>query len=167
MPSSIALLRNEAVINPVKLVVAFSPRRLKYAVARYCYVTFSPLAIEIPYITHIKRSSLFQKKITRIPSLAWSPALRCGLALRARPGLSTESDHGSRAVHRHNVTAQALGLRRALRRMASLVFLLVFWVLADACQKHGVGAFFVAKFFFFFSSTAQAFLNRSLWRVAP
>ena len=30
-------------------------------------------------------------------------------------------------------------LHRALRRMAGLVFLLVFWVLAGACQRHGVG----------------------------
>ena len=33
----------------------------------------------------------------------------------------------------------ALALHRALRRMAGLVFLLVFWVLAGACQRHGVG----------------------------
>ena len=31
---------------------------------------------------------------------------------------------------------------RALRRMAGLVFLLVFWVLAGACQRHGVGGFY-------------------------
>ena len=30
-------------------------------------------------------------------------------------------------------------LHRALRRMAGLVFLLVFWALAGACQRHGVG----------------------------
>ena len=30
-------------------------------------------------------------------------------------------------------------LHRALRRMAGPVFLLVFWVLAGACQRHGVG----------------------------
>ena len=54
VPSSfIALLRNEAVINPVKLVVTFSSRRLEYVVTRCWYVTFSPLTIEIPYITHI------------------------------------------------------------------------------------------------------------------
>ena len=35
--------------------------------------------------------------------------------------------------------ASKLALRRALRRMAGLVFLLVFWVLAGACQKYGVG----------------------------
>ena len=34
-----------------------------------------------------------------------------------------------------------MALRRALRRMAGLVFLLVFWVLAGACQRHGVGGF--------------------------
>ena len=45
VPSSfMPLLRNEAVINLVKLVVTFSPRRLKYAVTRCWYVTFSPLA---------------------------------------------------------------------------------------------------------------------------
>ena len=32
-------------------------------------------------------------------------------------------------------------LHRALRRMAGLVFLLVFWVLEGACQRHGVGGF--------------------------
>ena len=32
-------------------------------------------------------------------------------------------------------------LHRALRRMAGLVFLLVSWVLAGACQRHGVGGF--------------------------
>ena len=36
-----------------------------------------------------------------------------------------------------------LALHRALRRMAGLVFLLVFWVLASACQRHGVGGFIV------------------------
>ena len=35
----------------------------------------------------------------------------------------------------------ATALHRALRRMAGLVFLLVFWVLAGACQRHGVGGF--------------------------
>ena len=35
----------------------------------------------------------------------------------------------------------ALALKRALQRMAGLVFLLVFWVLAGACQRHGVGGF--------------------------
>ena len=34
-----------------------------------------------------------------------------------------------------------LTLHRALRRMAGLVFLLVFWVLAGACQRHGVSGF--------------------------
>ena len=32
--------------------------------------------------------------------------------------------------------------------MAGLVFLLVFWVLAGACQRHGVGVFFIVQFFF-------------------
>ena len=32
-----------------------------------------------------------------------------------------------------------LNLRHALRRMAVLVLLLVFWALAGACQRHGVG----------------------------
>ena len=32
-------------------------------------------------------------------------------------------------------------VRSELRRMAGLVFLLVFWVLAGACQRHGVGGF--------------------------
>ena len=36
-----------------------------------------------------------------------------------------------------------LTLHRALRRMAGLVFLLVFRVLAGACQRHGVGGFLV------------------------
>jgi hypothetical protein len=32
--------------------------------------------------------------------------------------------------------------------MAGLVFLLVFWVLAGACQRHGVdGRVFIVKFF--------------------
>ena len=35
----------------------------------------------------------------------------------------------------------SLALHRALRRMAGLVFLLVFWVLAGAFQRHGVGGF--------------------------
>ena len=30
-----------------------------------------------------------------------------------------------------------MALRRSLRRMAGLVFLLVFWVLAGVCQRHG------------------------------
>ena len=34
-----------------------------------------------------------------------------------------------------------MALHRALRRMAGLVFLLVFWVLAGTCQRHGVGGF--------------------------
>ena len=34
-----------------------------------------------------------------------------------------------------------MALHRALRRMAGLVFLLVFWALAGACQRHGVGVF--------------------------
>ena len=39
-------------------------------------------------------------------------------------------------------------LHRALRRMAGLVFrLLVFWVLAGACQRHGVGGFLVQLIF--------------------
>ena len=37
-------------------------------------------------------------------------------------------------------------LHRALRRMASLVFLLVFWVLAGACQRHGVGVFLIVQY---------------------
>ena len=36
-------------------------------------------------------------------------------------------------------------LHHALRRMAGLVFLLVFWALAGACRRHGVG-FFLAQF---------------------
>ena len=36
-------------------------------------------------------------------------------------------------------------LHRALRRMAGLVFLLVFWVLAGACQRHGVGGFLLCN----------------------
>ena len=36
------------------------------------------------------------------------------------------------------LTTKLLG-NRALRRMASLVSLLVLWVLAGACQRHGVG----------------------------
>ena len=34
-----------------------------------------------------------------------------------------------------------MALHRALRRMAGLVFLLVFWVLAGAFQINGVGVF--------------------------
>ena len=37
------------------------------------------------------------------------------------------------------------GPSRALRRMAGLVFLLVFWVLAGACQRHGVGGFLLCN----------------------
>ena len=40
MTPRVTLLRNGTVINPVKLVVTFSPRRLKYAVTRCLYVTF-------------------------------------------------------------------------------------------------------------------------------
>ena len=36
-------------------------------------------------------------------------------------------------------------LHRALRRMAGLVFLLVFWVLEGACQRHGVGGFIAPR----------------------
>ena len=39
------------------------------------------------------------------------------------------------------------GPSRALRQMASLAFLLVFWVLADACQRHGVGFFLLLEDF--------------------
>ena len=38
-----------------------------------------------------------------------------------------------------------LALHRALRRMAGLVFVLVFWVLAGAFQRHGVGAGFYCE----------------------
>ena len=43
----------------------------------------------------------------------------------------------------------SLALHRALRRMGGLVFLLVFRVLAGACQTRGVGGFSVQFFFFF------------------
>ena len=36
-------------------------------------------------------------------------------------------------------------LHRALRRMAGLVFLLVFWVLVGVCQRHGVGVFLLSN----------------------
>ena len=36
-------------------------------------------------------------------------------------------------------------LHRALRRTAGLVFLLVSWVLAGACQRHGVGGFLLCN----------------------
>ena len=39
--------------------------------------------------------------------------------------------------------------------MAGLVFLLVFWALAGACQRHGVGVFFIVKFFFFFLANGR------------
>ena len=58
---------------------------------------------------------------------------RCGLV--SRPANS---------YHPFKVAAESreeLALHRALRRMAGLVFLLVFWVLAGACQRHGVGGF--------------------------
>ena len=39
-----------------------------------------------------------------------------------------------------------LAIHRALRRMAGLVFLLVFWVLAGACQRHdGVDGFLLCN----------------------
>ena len=34
-----------------------------------------------------------------------------------------------------------LALHRALRQMAGQIFLLVFWALAGACQRHGAGGF--------------------------
>ena len=41
-----------------------------------------------------------------------------------------------------SLVSLVLTLNRALRRIAGgLVFLLVFWVLAGACQRHGVGRF--------------------------
>ena len=40
--------------------------------------------------------------------------------------------------------------------MAGLVFLLVFWVLAGACQKYGVGGFIVQFFFFYGVEGAHA-----------
>ena len=43
--------------------------------------------------------------------------------------------------HTNAHPTSCLTLHRALRRMAGLVFLLVFWVLAGACQRHGVGGF--------------------------
>ena len=46
--------------------------------------------VEIPYITHINTVT----HARFIFLVAWSPALRCGLALGARPGLSTESGGG-------------------------------------------------------------------------
>ena len=45
----------------------------------------------------------------------------------------------------HVAFQKALTLHRALRRMAGLVFLLVFWVLAGACQRHGVGVFLLCN----------------------
>ena len=39
--------------------------------------------------------------------------------------------------------------------MAGLVFLLVFWVLAGACQRNGVGVFFIVQFFFFFVAAGR------------
>ena len=45
----------------------------------------------------------------------------------------------------HAITAinlAYLARHRVLRRMAGLVFLLVFWVLAGACQRHDVGWIF-------------------------
>ena len=44
------------------------------------------------------------------------------------------------------MSAQAIStLHRALRRIAGLVFLLVLWVLAGACQRHGVGGFLLCN----------------------
>ena len=41
------------------------------------------------------------------------------------------------------VVLSSLALHRALRRMAGLIFLLVFWALAGACQRHDMGRFIV------------------------
>ena len=56
----------------------------------------------------------------------------------------------ARAAHHTQPTHRTFArftpaLHRALRRMAGLVFLLVFWVLAGACQRHGVGAFLLCN----------------------
>jgi len=65
----------------------------------------------------------------------------------------------ARAAHHTQPTHRTFArftpaLHRALRRMAGLVFLLVSWVLAGACQRHVVaargGRVFIVQFFFFF-----------------
>ena len=55
--------------------------------------------------------------------------------------------HGYRSIVAPWCPPPPSALHRALRRMAGLVFLLVFWarVLAGACHRHGVGGF-VVKF---------------------
>ena len=60
-------------------------------------------------------------------------------------------------VHRDHppLTPRALALHRALRRMAGLAFLLIFWALAGACQRHGVGGVYRLSFNSSSSSAAE------------
>ena len=62
---------------------------------------------------------------------------------------------GPRAHGGGFVLGEGSALHRALRRMAGLVFLLVFWVLAGACQRHGVGPG-VGGFLLFNSSSSSS-----------
>ena len=62
-------------------------------------------------------------------------------SLRDIPRESTGAPYATRPSARRRRFECCLALHRALRRMAGLVFLLVFWVLAGACQRHGVGVF--------------------------
>ena len=55
----------------------------------------------------------------------------------------------------------SLALHRALRRMAGLVFLGVFWVLAGAFQRHGVGGFLLRS-----TTTTTTTTTTHLWVVA-
>ena len=51
------------------------------------------------------------------------------------------------------------------RIRAGLVFLLVFWVLAGACQRHGVGVFFIVQFFFFFFTQYVLYVSLLLTKL--
>ena len=78
-----------------------------------------------------------------VPDFPWAHG-------RGRVG-SAKPACASACVLRSSWPRGFVDLCRALRRMAGLVFLLVFWALAGgACQRHGVGVFFIVQFFFFF-----------------
>ena len=61
-----------------------------------------------------------------------------------------------------------LTLHRALRRMAGLVFLLVFWALvAGACQSHGVGGFLLCNSSSSSDRGVASASRQSAWFVHP
>ena len=82
----------DAFLEGATMVVTFSPGAFSTPYALLvCYVLpfgLCRLNSLVSYITHINTVA----HARFIFLITWSPALRCGLALRARPGLSPESE---------------------------------------------------------------------------